>query len=99
MWNLYAIATATHQRPSDIVGIRDRWAAYQLDSSVVLVGSTIENALQETVKTGDKLSPRYTLTQLLDDDFRLPRAGSVSAADALKSLAAKDKAIRYKKVS
>lgn len=99
MWNLHALATATHQRPSDIVGIDDRWAAYQFDAATCLVGTTVENALQETYETGGKLTPRYTLTQLLDAGFRLPPpAGSGSAVKALKKMAAKDKAVRYHKV-
>jgi len=95
MWNLHVLAGATHQRPSNIVGISDRWAAYQFDSAVCLVGTTIENALQETNEAGGKMTPRYTLTQLLDADFRLPQPAS--AADKLKEMAAKSKAVRYHK--
>jgi len=63
------------------------------------VGTTVENALQETYETGGKLTPRYTLTQLLDAGFRLPPpAGSGSAVKALKKMAAKDNAVRYHKV-
>jgi hypothetical protein len=66
---------------------------------VCLVGTTIENALQETTKTGDKLEPRYTLTQLLDDGFRLPRPITPDAVSALKAMAAKGgRAVRYHKV-
>lgn len=96
MWNLHTLAQTTHQRPSDIVGIDDRWAAYQFDSAVCLIGTTIGNALQETTKAGDKLTPRYTLTQLLDADFRLPQPAS--ARDALKAMATKVKGVRYHKV-
>lgn len=96
MWNLHALAGTTHQRPSDIICIEDRWAAYQFDSAVSLVGTTIENALQETREVGGKLNPRYTLAQVLDADFRFPR--DASAVDALKRMAAKDKAVRYHKV-
>lgn len=86
------------QRPSDIVGISDRWAAYQFDSAVCLVGTTIENALQETTKAGDKLVPRYTLAQLLNTEFRLPRPVTPDAISALKAMAGKSKAVRYHKV-
>lgn len=99
MWNLHTLAGTTHQRPSDIVGIEDRWTAYQFDSAVCMVGTTIENALQETRKAGDKLVPVYTLAQILNDGFRFPRpAGMVSATDALKAMAARNKAVRYHKV-
>lgn len=96
MWNLHALATATHQRPSDIVGIDDRWAAYQFDAAVVLVGTTVENALQEMSESGGKMTPRYTSAQLLDAGFRLPQPAS--AADALKAMATKSKGVRYHKV-
>lgn len=36
------------------------------------VGLTIENALQEREKMGDEFPAKYTLSQLLDSDFRLP---------------------------
>lgn len=98
MWNLYALTGTTHQRPSDIVGISDRWAAYQFDSAVALIGTTIENALQETVKAGERTTPRYTLAQLLGADFRLPCAAQPNAVDAFKKMAAKSKSVRYHKV-
>ena len=98
MWNLYALATTTHQRPSDIIGIDDRWAAYQFDSAVCLVGTTMENAIQETVKSGDSIVPRYTMAQLLDADFRLPRAAKPNAVGALKAMASKSKSVRYHEV-
>jgi len=96
MWNLHILATTTNRRPSEIVCIADRWAAYQFDSAVCLVGVTIENALQETNEVSGKLAPRYTLSQILDEGFRLPRPAS--AVDALKKMAAGDKAVRYHKV-
>jgi hypothetical protein len=59
---------------------------------------TIENAVQEMTKSGDKLVPRYTLAQLLADDFRLPRPVTPDAVSALKKMASQSKAIRYHKV-
>jgi hypothetical protein len=48
-----------------------------LDNAVTWFGVTIENALQERVKTGMgrdvEYKPRYSLARLLDEDFRLPR--------------------------
>ena len=56
--------------------IRDRLAAYQFDSAVVLFGTIIENAAQELEKRGPEDKPRwenkYTMKQLLDQNFRLP---------------------------
>ena len=59
-----------------ILGIDDEWLAYQLDSAVVAVGSSLEAASQEMEKVGSEDKPefrqKYTMQQLLDDDFRLP---------------------------
>ena len=59
-----------------ILGIDDEWLAYQLDSAVVAVGSSLEAASQEMEKVGSEekpeFRPKYTMQQLLDDDFRLP---------------------------
>lgn len=77
MWSVYLTAKTTGTRPSDLVCIEDRWVAYQFDTAVTLIGTVIENAAQEQIKTGSDDSPkwenRYTMKQLLDDDFKLPR--------------------------
>lgn len=77
MWSLYVTATATGQRPSSLMQIRDAWAAYQFDAAVVMVGRVIENAAQEQHNVGGPRNPkwvnRYSMDQLLDDAFRLPR--------------------------
>lgn len=74
-WRLYQTAKATASRPSVLVRLDDPWTAYQFDSTVTFVGTVIENAVQETVKTGSEdkpeWKPKYTLNQLLDPDFRL----------------------------
>lgn len=60
------------QRPSDILDVEDRWAAYQLDSAVIRIGIAIENALQETLEIDDrKRVPKYTLEHLLSPEGRL----------------------------
>lgn len=59
-------------------------AAYQFDSAVLYLGLVIENAIQER----EEYSPtnarqsraKYTLSQLLDADFRLPAANSQQPA-------------------
>ena len=77
MWSLYLTAKTSRSRPSDLVGIKDRWAAYQFDSAVALVGNAIEGASQEMQKIGGEKNaqhvPKYEMDQLLDPDFRLPR--------------------------
>lgn len=80
MWTLYLTATKTGQRPSDLVCVEDRWAALQFDNAVTLVGTVIENAAQEMEQRGSddkpRWEPKYTMEQLLDPAFRLPRDGA-----------------------
>lgn len=63
--------------PSRALKISDPWAAFQLDGAVALFGTVIENAAAETITSGSKNNettrPRYTIHQLLDPAFRLPR--------------------------
>lgn len=40
---------------------------------MLYVGLTVENALHERQKVGDEYQPKYSLGQLLEPDFRLPR--------------------------
>lgn len=60
------------------MGIDDALAAYCLDGAVTTLGVVIENALAETDEVGSdkdkRRVPRYTLRQLLDPAFVLPRA-------------------------
>jgi hypothetical protein len=51
--------------------------AYQIDRAVTTFGIVIDNALQETLEIGDegKTVDKYTLDQLLDKEFLLPRKG------------------------
>ena len=50
--------------------------ALQFDNAVTFLGNSIEGALHETKTVGRGTSERhvakYTLTQLLDQNFRLP---------------------------
>lgn len=71
--------------------ISDRWTAYQLDTAVSMVGTVLENAANEMEKVGGddnpEWKPKYTMTQLLADDFRLPRSGDEPLnLDELKSI-------------
>lgn len=76
MWTLYRTAKATASRPSELLCVADRLAAYLFDSAVTTFGTIIENAAQETEKRGPEDKPRYeakyTMKQLLDQSFRLP---------------------------
>lgn len=74
-----------------MVCICDRWTAYQFDTAVSLVGTVLENAANEMERVGpdDKpeWKPKYTMSQLLSDDFRLPANGREQLnLDELKSM-------------
>lgn len=68
----------THQRPSLLVPLEtdSELACYCFDAAVVAFGTTISNALQETVEVGvgkqKRREDKYTLKQLLDPAFHLP---------------------------
>lgn len=58
-------------------------ARYSINKAVNFFGTAIENALAEMVEVGIKPNiehkPKYTLSQLLDKDFRLPRPATTQA--------------------
>lgn len=76
------------------MGVADPWVALQFDNAVALVGITLENASHELHNTGTekqpKWEPKYTMSQLLDDAFRLPAPPKPtkpqSGIEALKAL-------------
>lgn len=60
--------------PSQIVKEKDEFIAYQIDRAVITFGIIIDNALNETIEVEDGRSvEKYTLNQLLDESFKLPR--------------------------
>jgi hypothetical protein len=71
-------------RPSQLLEVEDSLAAYLLDGAVVTLGAVIENALQDMVETGSGSSkrskPRWTLKEMLDPAFHLPREGKTAVA-------------------
>ena len=76
MWKLWTRSQALHCRPSQLLAIDDALAAYCFDGAVTALGLVIETALGERVPAlGAKGAtvPRYTLAQLLDPAFTLPR--------------------------
>lgn len=81
MWQLWRTASETHSRPSDLVCVEDRLVAYLFDSAVTTFGRAIENALMEEEKVGTSSQPKYTLMQLLSQDFKLPRAKTKKATE------------------
>jgi len=77
MWSAYLSLKMYHRRPSDDLAETNSIAAYCVDGAVLWFGVTIENALGErekvTVGKDTQYRPLYTLSQLLDPAFRLPR--------------------------
>jgi hypothetical protein len=71
------------------LGVTNSWAAYQFDNAVAFVGVIIENALAERVEIGPanrrEWREKYTLAQLLDSRFRLPRPVAATPGNALAS--------------
>lgn len=49
-------------RPSDVLGVEDPWAAYQLDMACMTFGSWVEAKLDQHDKKG---RPKYRLEDLL----------------------------------
>jgi hypothetical protein len=90
MWNLYVTAKTTNARPSSLLGIDAEWVAYQFDSAVSFLGNTIESASMERKEVGmgqhKRLEQKYTMQQLLDPDFRLPREDGPGEDDPVKAL-------------
>ncbi len=110
MWSLYLTAKTTSTRPSDLLDVSERWAAYQFDTAVTTVGRVIENAMAERVEVGigDKKEwkPKYMLVQILDDDFRLEVEEEPTEHDkqlagwnALKAWAGKSSRVKVIKLS
>jgi hypothetical protein len=58
------VSTSYGRRPSEILGIDDEWAAYQLDDAVTYLGRWVESKLSERDGRG---KPRYTLEFLLKE--------------------------------
>jgi hypothetical protein len=89
MWSLYHRAKQTNSRPSRLVeGISHPMARYCLDGAVILFGTIVENALLERQRVGEgKSTARWTLKQLLDPTFTLPRDNeNDDSADTLKNI-------------
>jgi len=77
MWSAYLKLKACQHLPSQDLEETDSIAAWCVDGCVLWFGMTVENALLERVNKGSQKEPkweaRYSLAQLLDPDFRLPR--------------------------
>lgn len=65
MWNLHSLCVQYGRRPSEVLGLKDEWAAFQFDEAVVQFGLWIESKLAERDKQG---APKHTLANLLSED-------------------------------
>ena len=73
VWQLHNLGTAYRTRPSEIVGVRNSWAAYQFDATVMIFGRWVENRIRE----GENV-----LALLHDDYGKAPgRTGDKGPAD------------------
>jgi len=75
MWLLWRTSKETNSRPSDLLCVEDRLAAYQFDAAVVTFGTIMENLLGETVKVGlkgnERYESKYTLEEVLKPTFKV----------------------------
>lgn len=86
MWTLGQKAEKYSRPPSEFIpGLVDELTCYQFDNAILYFCATIEAAALERDNIGSEEKPkwrqRYTMTQLLDDDFRMPRAGDDNDGD------------------
>lgn len=80
MWTTHKKASESSKLPSellpaDLVEELGDWGCWCFDNCILYFGTVVENALKEQVNNGSKehpdWQPKYTLAQLLKDDFRL----------------------------
>lgn len=57
MWNLHQLATTYHSRPSEIIGIGETWAAYQLDMAVLRFAQYVDEQLEKKHSLRSILEP------------------------------------------
>jgi|WetSurMetagenome_2_1015567.scaffolds.fasta_scaffold1153564_2 hypothetical protein len=57
MWNLHQLATTYHSRPSEIIGVGETWAAYQLDMAVLRFAQYVDEQLEKKRSLRSILEP------------------------------------------
>lgn len=92
MWSAYLKLKTYHRTPSLDLALDDALTAWCVDGTVLWFGITVENALQERVEVGSGKDKRhegkYTLDDLLDPAFTLPKPQPKPKAPALSGIAA-----------
>lgn len=67
--SLHFKAIAWNKRPSEILGVKNEWLAYQFDEAVFRYGRWVENKLAEVDKKG---KPKYTIDDVINNNARPP---------------------------
>lgn len=55
LWLLHRLSETYGRRPSEVIGIDDEWAGYQLDVAALLMGSHVAAATATGVSAGEVL--------------------------------------------
>ena len=76
---MYQQATAFQTRPSEVLGIRSQWLAWQFDRAIFLYGRTVENKANERDKKGKLVR---TLEEALGYSYEEAMARKLAAARA-----------------
>lgn len=87
MWNLHSLSVTYRQRPSEVIGVDDPWAAYQFDLAVAQFGAWVEGKLDERDKKG---KPTHTLASLLGDEAARAREYAPVSAEGLRKVRVKE---------
>lgn len=90
LWELDELARRYGQRPSQVVGIDDPWAAYQLDVATLTVGRWVDGKLAERNKKG---KPVHRLVDLLREKTDQGQGGSSSGFRSVAGLVTERRAI------
>lgn len=80
------MAATYGRRPSELLGVEDPYAAYQVDAAVLGFGSWVEARLEERDKKG---RPKWTLAALLEPARREGDAQAPRRTEGFRSLAGK----------
>jgi hypothetical protein len=72
MWILHNLAETYGRRPSEIIGVDDEWAAYQLDVAALVLGRYVEG---EVSKPKSKVDAAGVLARMRRGDAETRRRG------------------------
>jgi len=64
MWRLHQMCQMYRLRPSDVIGIDDRWLAFDFDDALTTFAVIVQNRLDETDKQGRHKHDVYSALNL-----------------------------------